>query len=170
MHEGPSPPRSDAEADAAATAIEALAAPHVGQTGGLMTALRAVQATCGHIPATAWGPLAHLFNLTQAEVRGVASFYEDFSETPRGRHWVRVCQAEACQAVGARALGERLAAALGVGLGETRADGLVSLAPVYCLGLCSAGPAVMIDGCLHGRVEGARAEALVCDLARKVGP
>lgn len=144
-----------------ANSISALIAPHVGTVGGLITALRQIQEAFAHIPADAIASAAELFNLSKAEIRGVVSFYEDFRDQPLGKTLVRVCRAEACQAVGARGCEERASAALGVSMGKTRADGAVSLLPVYCLGLCASGPAIMVDGKAYGRAEGERLDALL---------
>lgn len=138
-------------------------APHVGKVGGLISALRHIQDRYGHIPENAAEAAADLFNLSRAEIRGVVSFYDNFSDQPLGKTIVRVCQAEACQAVGARSCTQQASAALGVALGETREDGQVSLLPVYCLGLCASGPAVMIDGKPFGRAEGERLDALLAE-------
>ena len=54
--------------------------------------------------------------------------------------------------------------ALGVGLGETSADGAVTLEPVYCLGNCACGPSVRLDDAIHGRVDPARLDALLGEL------
>lgn len=142
-------------------AIREIIAPHVGEVGGLITALRQVQSQCGHIPQDAVSHAADLFNLSRAEIRGVVSFYDDFTDQRLGKTVVRVCQAEACQAVGARACTDQASNTLGVALGDTREDGEVSLLPVYCLGLCASGPALMIDDKPFGRAEGARLEVLL---------
>lgn len=142
-------------------AIREIIAPHVGEIGGVITALRHIQSQCGHIPQDAASLAADLFNLSRAEIRGVVSFYDDFTEQPLGKTVVRVCQAEACQAVGARACSDQASNTLGVALGDTREDGKVSLLPVYCLGLCASGPALMIDEMPYGRAEGERLEALL---------
>jgi len=136
-------------------------APHAEETGGLISALRQVQQVLGHIPQEAVVVAADIFNLSQAEVRGVVSFYEDFHNEPLGRTVIRVCQAEACQAVGAVACTNHVATKLGVSLGETSDNGAVSLMPVYCLGLCATGPAIMVDGKPFGRAEGDRLDALL---------
>jgi len=138
-----------------------LMAPHAEETGGLISALRQVQQVLGHIPQEAVVVAADIFNLSQAEVRGVVSFYEDFHNEPLGRTVIRVCQAEACQAVGAVACTNHVATKLGVSLGETSDNGAVSLMPVYCLGLCATGPAIMVDGKPFGRAEGDRLDALL---------
>jgi len=133
-------------------ALDAIIAPYVTEVGGLMRALNALQAELGYIDAAATARLAEAFNFTKAEVKGVISFYEDFTTRPRGKHVIRICQAEACQSVGARTLTKHAIEKLGIGLGETTADGRVTLEPVYCLGLCANGPAVMADGKPKARV------------------
>jgi formate dehydrogenase subunit gamma len=74
---------------------------------------------------------------------------------------VRICRAEACQAVGADALVEHAKRALGVDFHGTTADGEVTLEAVYCLGNCACGPTIMVGDDLHGRVTPERFDALV---------
>lgn len=131
--------------------------PHVERVGGLLRAMHALVRLDGYLNPDAYPVLADCFNLSRAEVKGVATFYDDFSPTPPAPHEVRICRAEACQAVGGRALVEA-AAALGIGAGA------VAERPVYCLGLCACGPAVMIDGQLHGAVTPEGLAALLGDL------
>jgi formate dehydrogenase subunit gamma len=129
----------------AAFAAETLAG-YVGQEGALLPALHALQAQFGWIPDDAVPIVAETFNLSRADVHGVLTFYHDFRRAPAGRRVVKLCQAEACQARGVRALTRSAEADLGVALGETTADGALSFEPIYCLGLCASGPAALIDG------------------------
>src|SRR5512136_2765873 len=99
-------------------------------------------------PPSGW--VASALNLSRAEVHGVVTFYHDFRHKPPGRHLVKLCRAEACQAAGSDALAARAAARLGVAMGATAADGSCTLEPVYCLGLCSTAPSAMIDRRLIG--------------------
>ena len=124
---------------------------HRGMEGPLLPILHAVQAEWGHVPDAAIPRIAQALNLGRAEVHGVVSFYHDFRKAPAGRHVVRLCAAEACQAQGGRALAAEVAARLGAALHETTPDGRVTVEPVYCLGLCACGPAAMVDGRLIGR-------------------
>jgi formate dehydrogenase subunit gamma len=139
---------------------------HIGRTGGLISALRAVQQNFGRIPVQAVPIIANIFNVTKAEVKGVVSFYDDFKTEPVARTVVRVCQAEACQAVGSAHLTQRISRSLGVGLGETSGDRAVALEPVYCLGLCSCGPALMVGDKLYARAEGKRLDAILAAVPR----
>lgn len=132
-----------------------------GLEGALLPILHAVQAEFGHVPQVALPQIAKALNISRAEVHGVMSFYHDFREAPAGRHVVKLCRAEACQAVGADRVAAHAKAALGVDFHATTPDNRVTLEPVFCLGLCACGPAAIIDGKLHGRVDAARLDALL---------
>jgi len=125
--------------------------------------LHAVQATWGHIPQAALPVIARDLNISRAEVHGVVSFYHDFREAPAGPHLVKLCRAEACQAMGADRVAAHAKAALGVDWHGTSARG-VTLEPVFCLGLCACAPAAMVDGRVVGRVDEARFDALLAEV------
>ncbi len=133
-------------------ACTAALAAHAGAEGPLLPVLLDVQARLGFLPQEAYPILAQALNITAAEVHGVASFYHDFRDLPAGRHVLKICRAEACQAVGGRDLEAAAKAIFGVGWHETTPDGALTLEPVYCLGLCACGPAAMLDGAPMGRV------------------
>lgn len=124
---------------------------HRGLEGPLLPILHAVQAAFGHIPQDAQPVIAKHLNISRAEVHGVVSFYHDFREVPAGRHVIKICRAEACQAMGADALAVQVKSAVGCDWHETADD--VTLDPVFCLGLCACGPAAMVNGQLIGRAS-----------------
>ncbi|MDH3274968.1 MAG: NAD(P)H-dependent oxidoreductase subunit E [Gammaproteobacteria bacterium] len=103
------------------------------------------------IPEDAVRQLADELNLSRAEVHGVVSYYHDFRTTPPGKRIVKICQAEACQAMGSRELSAHAEKSLGVAMNASNAD--ITLEPVYCLGNCACSPAVMVDGKTYGRVS-----------------
>ncbi len=146
-------------------AVITVCAGHGNRPDALIEILHELQAQLGYVPEGATQLLATALNLSRAEVHGVISFYHDFHRAPPGRHIVRVCRAEACQSVGCEALAKHAETALGIGFGKTRADGKATLEAVYCLGNCALGPAVMIDGELHGRVDARRFDALMKELS-----
>jgi formate dehydrogenase subunit gamma len=159
-----------APADAArSAAIAAIVAARQDMPGALLPILHEIQDTQGFIPDTAVPVIAKALNLSRAEVHGVITFYHHFRQQPAGRHVVQVCRAEACQSVGADALVEHAKRALGCDFHETTADGAVTLEPVYCLGQCACGPAVMMGEQLHGYVDAKRFDVLVRQL-RDVQP
>lgn len=153
-------PRPDQPFDTAAA--EAIVARFAHVPGGLIPALHAIQQAFGHVPRASLKLLAQGFNITVAETYGVASFYHDFRlDRPPGRRTIKLCRAEACQAVGAGPVAAAVKDRLGIDWGETTADGEWSLEPVFCLGLCACGPSAMIDGEVHGRLDADTVEKLL---------
>ncbi|MEZ5701482.1 MAG: formate dehydrogenase subunit gamma [Burkholderiaceae bacterium] len=141
--------------------INGLIEQHKDQPGGLLPLLHAVQDELGYVPSEAVPAIATGFNLSRAEVHGVISYYHHFRDTPPGRTVVQVCRAESCKACGADALLAEVEQRLGIKVHETRADGAVSLEPVFCLGLCAQSPAIQIDKRLHAGVTSERLSALL---------
>ena len=125
----------------------------------LVQILQAIVMRHGWVSENSIRQLANELNLSRADVHGVVSYYHDFRIEPPGRHIVKICQAEACQAMGSRELTSHAQAALGADLHGTHAD--VTLEPVYCLGNCACAPAIMIDGKTHGRISAGRFDELV---------
>ena len=121
--------------------------------GGLLPLLHAVQEALGYVPPEVIPELADGMGLSRAEVHGVIGFYHDFHVSPGGETTIHLCRAEACQAMGSRALEAHVKARLGIDYGETTADGKYRLEPVYCLGLCSAGPAARHGDEMHVRLD-----------------
>ena len=137
--------------------------------GGLLPLLHALQAKLGCVPPEAVPAIASALQLSRAEVHGVISFYHDFRIEPAGAHVLQICRAEACQAMGSRALEAHAKTRLGIDFGETTADGRVTLEPVYCLGNCACSPSVRLDEEIHARVDAARLDALLAGLGEVVG-
>lgn len=141
--------------------VSALIAQHRDQPGALLPLLHAVQEALGHVPDDAVPAIARALNRSRAEVHGVVTYYHFFRREAPGRQVVQVCRAEACQACGGEALLSLAERVLGCDRHTTRADGAVTLEPVYCLGLCASSPAVQIGEKLHARVTPERLEALL---------
>ena len=106
----------------------------------------------GFVPKDAVPLIARELNQSIAEVHGVLSFYHYFRKERGGRHVLFLCRAEACQAQGGVALEAHAKHSLGIDYHATTSDGAIRLEPVYCLGNCALGPAMMIDDQLQGRV------------------
>jgi formate dehydrogenase subunit gamma len=137
--------------------VARLAGRYRGQRGVLLPLLHDLQEELGRVDDAAVAAVAGALNLSRAEVHGVVTFYHDFRREPAGRHVVKICRAESCQARGGAAIEAALAERLDVAMGETRADGQVTLEPVYCLGLCAIGPNALVDGDPVARIDGAAA-------------
>jgi formate dehydrogenase subunit gamma len=141
--------------------VRRVVAEHRERPGPLLEVLHAIQAALGFVPAGAVPLVAEGLNLSRAEVHGVVSFYHFFRSHRPGQHTVSLCQAEACQSMGAEALAAHARSRLGVDFHQTTPDGVFTLEPIYCLGNCACSPAAMIDGRLYGRVTPERFDALI---------
>ncbi len=144
--------------------VQALVDAHRGQPGALMPLLHAIQEAVGYVPSDTVAIIATGLNLSRAEVHGVITYYHFFRQAPAGRHVVQVCRAESCQAVGADALMAHAEQVLGCKSHTTRADGAITLEPVYCLGMCALSPAIQIDDRLHARMTPQKLERLAAKL------
>ena len=125
--------------------IGEIIAAHHRREGPLLPILNDVQAEFGCVDEDAEILIAKGLNLSRADVHGVVSFYHDYTSKPAGQPVVQICRAEACKARGVEALIEGAEAAAGA---------RVKLHTVYCLGLCSAGPAARVGDRLHARLDG----------------
>jgi formate dehydrogenase subunit gamma len=136
------------------------------QPGALLPVLHGLQEAFGYIAPAAEPLIAEALNISRAEVHGVVTFYADFRTTPPPAHQLKLCRAEACQAMGGDRLAERATTRLGIGMGESTADHRVCLEPVYCLGLCSVAPSAMLDGRVIGRLDERKLDALLAEVER----
>jgi formate dehydrogenase subunit gamma len=139
---------------------------HDKREGATLVILHALQEAFGYVPELAIPMIASAINLSRAEVHGVFTFYHDFRKQPAGKHVLKLCRAEACQAAGGDALAARAEARLGIALGNTTADERVTLEPIYCLGLCATAPSAMLDGRVIGRLDTPRLDALIAETQR----
>ncbi len=128
----------------------------------LLPILHALQARFGCVTPQALPLIAQRLNLSQADVRGVVSFYHDFRDAPAGRHVLHLCRAEACQARGCERVAAHLESAHGLRAGDTL-DG-ITLGNVYCLGNCALGPAALVGGRLLANLDEAAVDALIAGL------
>ena len=130
--------------------------------GGLLPALHAIQHEAGYINRALIPMIAEAFNQTVSEIHGVITFYKDFRTDKPAGPIVQVCRAEACQARGGREVWERA---------QRTANGkAVVVEEVFCLGNCATGPAVAVDGRLHGAVTTKTIDTIIGDaIARKIG-
>ncbi len=133
------------EPDAVARAVAAAVAAHQDEQGALLAVLQSVQAELGWRPPEVAPAVAAALNITRADVHGVVTFYPDLRTQPPAPHRLRVCAAEACQAVGGREL-------MAYATDRLASDPQVELSHVFCLGNCALGPSVELDGRLVGRV------------------
>ena len=124
--------------------IAEILADHSEREGALLPILHDVQHALGCVDAESEALIAQGLNLSRADVHGVVSFYHDFRKSPDPRPEVQICRAEACKARGVEAL---------IKVAQKVAGERVRISTVYCLGLCSVGPAARVGDRLHGRLD-----------------
>ena len=146
-----------------ATAAREIALRYGNRADALLEILHDLQEQLGFIPEAALPALAKSLNLSRAEVHGVVTFYHDYRREPAGRHVIKVCRAEACQSMGANELVGMIERYLKVKLGQTTADGAITVEAAYCLGNCALSPAIMVDEQLVGRVDAKKFEKIVAE-------
>jgi formate dehydrogenase subunit gamma len=140
------------ESGATQSAVQAIIANLKDKPGALLPILHGIQDKLGYIPAETIPDIAKTLNLSRAEVHGVISFYHYFRDAKPGKTTIRLCRAESCQAMGSKQLEQYVKNRLGIDYHETTQDGLYSLEPVYCLGLCSCSPSMQFGDEVYGRV------------------
>ena len=118
--------------------------------------LHHLQERYGYIDDQVVPVLAELVNRSRAEIHGVITFYHDFRRSPPAQTIVRICMAEACQAMGSDALAESAKQQLGTDFHHNSADDKYRLEPVYCFGNCACAPSLSIDERLYARADAAK--------------
>lgn len=98
-------------------------------------------------------PLSHIYNL--------ATFYNAFSLTPRGKYVISVCEGTACHVKGGHRILERIEKELGIKAGENTEDLHFTLESVRCLGCCGLAPVVTVNADLHGKMTQSKVAQLV---------
>ena len=135
--------------------------------------LRAIQAHHGWVPDDGVLLTAATLGVLPIEVEEVATFYDKIFRRPVGRRVIHVCDSICCWATGGEQIAAHLQQTLGIGLGETSADGLFTLLPTCCLGACGDAPAMMIGLTTYGPLTPEKVDAILrqerADLQAEVG-
>jgi NADH:ubiquinone oxidoreductase subunit E len=121
--------------------------------GATMPALQRAQVIYGFLPKGVMQFIAEKFDVPFDEVYGIATFYSQFSLTPKGKYCVSVCLGTACYVKGSGLLLERLEKLLGVKTGQTTADGIYSLDATRCIGCCGLAPVMTVNEDVYGKAE-----------------
>lgn len=129
--------------------------------GNLLSILQETQSQYGYLPEEKLKEIAAKLKIPLTDVYGVATFYKSFSLKPRGRHHVKVCLGTACHVRGSSRIAREIERKLGIGPGETSADGEFSLETVMCLGCCAIGPVMVVNNKYHGQMSPAKIEKVL---------
>ena len=125
---------------------------HSGEAGALMPVLHEAQNIYGYLPAEVQTVIAERLNIPLAEVYGVATFYSQFSLTPKGKHRISVCLGTACYVKGSDKVLEAIEKELRISCGEITPDGKFSIESCRCVGACGLAPVMIVDGEVYGKL------------------
>ena len=131
--------------EAQVTEVRRLQALYPDRRGALLPVLHMAQDTFGYISLDVETYVAGLFDLSPAHVHEVVTFYTLYFQQPKGRHVVALCHNLSCHLAGARDLIDHARKRLGIDVGETTADGRVTLQSVECLCACEGAPMAQVD-------------------------
>ncbi len=138
------------------TSLEEAVREHEGHEGALVSVLQAINSHYRYLPAHVLRHVAAALGVPLSQIYSLATFYNAFSLTPKGRCMIRVCLGTACHVKGGQRLLERLERDLDIKEGETTDDREFTLEAVRCLGCCGLAPVVTLEGQVHGRLKPAR--------------
>ena len=132
------------EADGDYERIDAVVQSYSGEKSALIAILQEIESVFGYLPAWALKRVSEKLSVPLIQVFGVASFYDAFHLTPRGRKLIRVCLGTACYLRGSGRVLEALEKELCIQDGGTTSDLEFSLQSVRCLGACALAPVMVI--------------------------
>jgi NADH-quinone oxidoreductase subunit E len=139
---------------------EALAR-YPNKRSAILPVLWIVQREHGWISPAGLRLAARLTEVPEPEAFGIATFYTMFNLKPIGRHHLQVCMTLSCSLMGADRLFRHLEKKLGVGHGETTADGRFTLRKVECLAACGGGPCLQVGFDYHENLDEAKVDRLL---------
>lgn len=131
---------------------------HKDQYGQGLAALQEAQEIYGYVPYEVQKMISEGLNMPLEEIYGIATFYSQFSLTPKGKYKISVCLGTACYVRGAGPIHEKMQALLGISEGECTADGKYSIEACRCIGACGLAPVLTINDDVYGRLTGDEAE------------
>ena len=119
----------------------------------LMAVMQEAQGIYGYLPMEVQEIIAEGMEIPLEKVYGVASFYAQFSLSPKGKYNISVCMGTACYVKGAQTLLEGLQEMLGIGVDECTADGKFSVEACRCIGACGLGPVLTVNDEVYGKLN-----------------
>jgi NADH-quinone oxidoreductase subunit E len=123
--------------------------------------LRAIQEEHGWVSDEGMAVAAEILGLSPLQVEELATFYDKIYRQPVGKRVIHICDSIVCWSFGGEGIAAVLQEKLGIGLGETTADGVFTLLPTCCLGACGEAPAMIVGTTLYGRLTPEKIDAVL---------
>ncbi|MBS4025621.1 MAG: NAD(P)H-dependent oxidoreductase subunit E [Clostridia bacterium] len=134
---------------------------HQGEASSLIQILLDIQSENRWLPKEALERVSEKLEVSLTRIQHIATFYKAFSLVPKGRHQIHVCMGTACHVRGAQNVLDKVQDLTGIKPGETDSDMKYSLETVNCLGCCSLGPVMEVDGKVHGKISPAETAEVI---------
>ena len=131
----------------------------------IIAIMQDVQAEYRYIPKDVLRYVGKKMKMTVASLTGVATFYENFSLTEKGKYIIRVCDGTACHVRKSVDIQQALFDAIGMTPEDNMsADGLFTIERVACLGACGLAPVCTVNGVVHAQMTPKKARELIAEL------
>ena len=127
----------------------------------VLPCLRRIQEDRGYVADSDVDALVEYLGVPRIQVEEVLSYYTQFRRKPIGRWHVQACRNVSCSLMGSERILEHLTNKLGIGPGQTTADGRFTLTTVECVASCGTAPVVVINETCHENVSPAKLDALL---------
>lgn len=121
----------------------------------------------GYLPFEVQLMIADGMNVPLEKVYGIATFYSQFSLSPKGDYDISVCMGTACYVKGAGEIFERISQKLGIGADECTEDGKFSITACRCIGACGLAPVMTINDDVYGRLTPDDVDDILAKYANK---
>ncbi len=131
------------------------------QRSRVIPLLQMVQAEMAYLPPAAITIVAEYLALSESEIYGVATFYNQFRFNPPGKHPIKVCMGTACHVKGGDIILENFERKLGIAEGETTEDREYSLERVACVGCCALAPVTLVGDLVQGHMAPSKVEGTI---------
>ena len=141
--------------------IKQICEDHNNDPGELINILHETQNTVGYLPKEVQIIVAKNLGIPATRVNGVVSFYAFFTEKPKGKYPISICLGTACYVRGSEKVLDEVKKVLGIEVGETTPDGVVSLDCLRCVGACGLAPVMTIGGKVFGNVDPKNVKAIL---------
>ncbi len=125
---------------------------HKGEKGALMPIMQEAQNIYGYLPYEVQKIISDETGIPIEKIYGVATFYAQFSMSPKGKYVVSVCLGTACYVKGSGAVLEEVEKTLGIEDGGCTPDGKFSIEVCRCVGACGLAPVMIVDGDVYGKI------------------
>jgi len=131
------------------------------ERSSLIPILQMIQNALGYLPSEVIDIVAGYLDLTETEVYGVATFYNQFRFIPPGKNPIKVCLGTACHVKGGDIILENFERKLEIKEGETTPDREFSIERVACVGCCAIAPVALVSEIVHGDMAPSKVEGLI---------